>query len=684
MAIEQIDLEAYNAQFLGDLIAGTPFARDMAAVRRCVDCGIEIVMPSKAKELLLECPDCGRDSLKRKFRVRFNNGGKPHFSQVFYGNPYLEGFPGDPHISLRIGTQIACNKSHSTGCHITEAFRMSIMSKTGFDFPMGARIPDLHLTEDEKKLPPIIEGRYWIVTTGKRLPFTSKFYPPERWQAAISEMQEITFVQVGLDDGKQNSEHYHPKLYGDNVIDMIGQTQDERSGIRDLFRLVYHSDGCLSLVSSLMHIAAGFGKPCVIPAGAREPARFEMYPWHRYIHYQGAMKCVGKDGSGNDRDHQGIRSCWKESVNACPNLMQGYPMCMMMIEPFQIVNAIKSYFIGGHLEAPEGPARLIVKKKPVFKMVCNAHGFGGGERSAVWIANMMLREGYDVHLIPTKRVNPEFGMALSPRVKLDSPEHPLTEPCDILMLYANDMTGGFDGRYKLLENVQAEKKIMVLNYRLMQAGAVEWSRTWDRYIFLCSDLEAEFKKLVPDCNSIVLPPPVDLQPFLDADFGSLDKTLHVVRVSSQGKSKYPNNIREIVERIKREHPAVKFTMMGGHKSLEDLDYVDCIKEYSRPVLDVLRRGSVFWYILPDDYLDNGPRVIMEAMAAGLPVVADNRGGAKDRLTDGCGWLCDSVDDHIAVFTGLDGKTLDRMGKAAKGRARTFDPEKWVEAIKSGG
>jgi ADP-heptose:LPS heptosyltransferase len=423
MAIEQIKMELHNAQFLGDLITGTPAVRDLAAMRRCVDCRAEFTMPQKARAGILKCPNCDRQSLKRKFRVRFNNGGKPHFSQVFYGNPYIDDFQDKPHIALRIGTQIACNQANFFGCHITEAFRLSIIAQSGFDFPMGELIPDLHLTDDEKKLPPLIEGRYWVISTGKRPPFTSKFWPPERWQAVVSELSGITFVHIGYDDGKQNSEHYHPRLYGDNVIDLVGKTQDERSGIRDLFRLVYHSDGCLSLVSSLMHIAAGLRKPCVIPAGAREPARFETYPFHRYIQNQGSMKCVGKDTEGNEREDQGINSCWKASAGACPNLVDGYPKCMMMIQPRQIADAIDSYYTGGALESPE-PARIRVKKKPVFKMVCNAHGLGGGERSAIWLANRMLLEGYDVHLIPSRSVNREFSMLLSPHVRLDSQEHP--------------------------------------------------------------------------------------------------------------------------------------------------------------------------------------------------------------------------------------------------------------------
>jgi glycosyltransferase involved in cell wall biosynthesis len=680
MGIEQAKIELHNAQFMGDLVTGTTAPRDMAACRRCVECGFEATMPGKAKQMVIKCPACDRESLKRKFRVRFNNGGKPHFSQIFYGNPYLENFAGDPDIKLMIGTQIGCNRSRS-GVHITESFRLAIMAKTGFDFPMGELIPDLHLTEDEKKLPRIIDGQYWVIGTGKRPPFTSKFYPPERWQAAVSSLPDITFVQVGFEDGKPGSEYYNPKLYGDNVIDMVGMTQDPRSGIRDLFRLVYHAQGCLSLVSSLMHVAAGFHKPCVVVGGAREPVRFEMYPWHRYIHHQGAMRCEGKDASGNERKAQGVHSCWKESINACPNTDQGYPKCMMMIEPFQIANAVKSYYNGGMLEASEVPAKKRTAKKPVFKMVCNAHGFGGGERSAVWIANRMLLEGFDVHLIPSKGVSREFSTSLSPYVLLDSQEHPLTEECDIIMLYTNDMTGAFDSRYKLLESVNAKKKIMVLNYRLMQAGEAEWSKTWDRYIFLCSDLEREFLERVPECNSIVLPPPVDLQSFLDFDIGSLDKTMHIVRISSQGASKYPENIREIVERIHAVHPPAKFTFMGGHKSLEDLDYVENIKEYSRPVLDVLRKGSVFWYILPPEYIDNGPRVIMEAMAAGLPVIADNRGGAKDRIIDEVGYLCDTVDDHVNLFEVLNGKLLDMKGKKAKEYAQVaFNPDRWIEAI----
>jgi hypothetical protein len=678
--------------------------------------------------------------------------GKVPFMQIFDANPYIDDFEGEPDMILRLGTNLGCKGSNSSGEHMTQAYRKTVIAKTGFQFPQGLLKPDLHLSEHEKNMPRLVDGRYWVICIGKRPPFTSKFWPPDRWQAVVSSLPEITFVQIG------HSDHEHPELKGPNVINMIGKTQDPEKGIRDLFRLVYFSDGCCSLVSSLMHIAAGFDKPCVIPAGAREPVRFEQYAFHRYIHIQGAMRCEGvTPGSAIDdiqvtdiqpikagvlpvpmkdalmsrakplgenykivalpdrgdawsiesnehnfyigshegsvkvyeekhRAHGGNISCWKASADACPNLERGFPKCQLMISAADVANAIQSYYVGGRLKPIEERASINIGDQPVCKIVCNAHAWGGGERSSAWLANRMLLEGYEVQLITTGNVNDNYRKELSPYVKINDPAHPLTEECDLMLVYTNDMTGKFqnDPKIAMLERVQAKRKVMVLNYRLQAAGKLEWTKTWDKYIFLCSEMESEFQRRVPGCNTVILPPPVDLQPFLRANFGSLNRTLHIVRVGSQSSQKFPPNIREIVGGIKAAHPSASFTFMGGHASLNGLDYVDQYDEYSKPVLEILRKGTVFWYILPEGYLDNGPRVIMEAMAAGLPVVADNRGGAADRITDETGWLCDSVEDHIEVFRNIDGRTLNIKGQAAKKRAQAeFDPDRWVTEIVDG-
>ena len=684
MAVEPIKLDIRNAQFLGDVICMTTVPRDMAKVRRCTECLFEAVLPTKGLEPAMQCPNCGRQTLARKFIIRARTyddtpdggkKGKVHFMAIFGANPYIDDFDGEADMVLRLGTNLGCKGSNSSGEHMTQAYRKAVIAKTGFEFPQGLLKPDLHLSEHEINMPRIVDGRYWLICIGKRPPFTSKFWPPERWQAVVSALPEITFVQIGL------SEHDHPELRGGNVINLIGKTQDLETGIRDLFRLVYHSDGCCSLVSSLMHIAGAFDKPCVIPAGAREPVRFEQYAWHRYLHYQGAMKCIGKSSDDIPRNHGGTKACWKASADACPNLENGFPKCQMMIPASDVVNAIKSYYIGGHLEPVEAKATVNIAKQPVCKIVCNAHAWGGGERSAMWLANAMLLEGYEVQLLPTGNVNDNARKILSPYVRVADPAHPVTEPCELLINYTNDLVFGFNDKWSLLKDVQAKRKIMVLNYRLGAAGKLDWTMIWDKYIFLCSDMEAEFRNRVPECDTVVLPPPVNLKPFLDASFGSLNRTLHIVRVGSQSSQKFPPDIKAIVQRIKDVHPSVTFTFMGGHPSLNDLDYVNQFEEYSKPVLDILRKGTVFWYILPDGYLDNGPRVIMEAMATGLPVVTNNYGGGKNRVTDETGWLCDNVDQHIEVFKNLEGRTLNIKGQAAKERARSeFDPDRWITEI----
>jgi len=100
-----------------------------------------------------------------------------------------------------------------------------------------------------------------------------------------------------------------------------------------------------------------------------------------------------------------------------------------------------------------------------------------------------------------------------------------------------------------------------------------------------------------------------------------------------------------------------------------------------PVVKFLQRGNLFWYPLPDDYNDQGPRVIIEALALGLPVIADNKGGAKDRIIPEVGWKCNFREDWIDTLKSIDMNTLAQKGSAArKYAAKKFDPNRWITKI----
>ena len=103
---------------------------------------------------------------------------------------------------------------------------------------------------------------FWIVGAGGKFDFTAKWWEHARWQAVVDDFAgRIRFVQVG------EKGHHHPALRG--VLDLRGKTD-----LRQLVRLVYHADGVLCPVTSLMHLAAavpwkhsGGLRPCVVVAG---------------------------------------------------------------------------------------------------------------------------------------------------------------------------------------------------------------------------------------------------------------------------------------------------------------------------------------------------------------------------------------------------------------------------------
>jgi glycosyltransferase involved in cell wall biosynthesis len=72
----------------------------------------------------------------------------------------------------------------------------------------------------------------------------------------------------------------------------------------------------------------------------------------------------------------------------------------------------------------------------------------------------------------------------------------------------------------------------------------------------------------------------------------------------------------------------------------------------------------FW----DDFVENCPRVVMEAAAAGVPVIANHAGGLPELIVHGeTGYLCHEPDEavHLASHLAFNPWERDRMGAAAR-------------------
>jgi glycosyltransferase involved in cell wall biosynthesis len=669
------------------------------------------------------------------FDIKMNT----HFLHIWDHDPHVSDFD-DPDLYIPIGPRIATQRSQTSYLHISHAYRVCIeyILKENYEIdvsiPQDTVIPELYLSEEELNKKPEIEDEYWLITTGgSPISYTSKLWPFHRWQQVIDAFPSLQFVQIGA------GHDFHPRLTGKNVVDMVGQTED----IRRLMLLFYHCVGSMGLVSAQMHLAAAFKKRCVTVAGAREPTSFEHYNFHSYLTNQGCMSCPKLDSEAPTKAFKNpTQACWRNSVDACPNVVvidnHKFTKCLAMITTDQVIKAVQDHYVGGFLNnasidrdvikdffgdsytiksdpnsdnsiiksnvfsqeleipveqsniEPIKPlvikggygniSQVVSKTKPIFKLVCNCSGWGGGERSAAWIAQAMVKKGFEVQIIGVKDSipHPEFEKAAQAHLYTNN----ITDPCDILLFYVNDSVWKFEYlEYEIFKQVQAKKKIMVVNFRLGSIGVTEWTRGWDLYGFLNFTLRDSFLKKLPDANTFVLPPPVDIEPFLTKSILELDKSLHLVRVSSQAIHKFPQDSNEFIKQIKELRPLVEFSFLGYPNWLMDAPYIHKFPEYSMDVTEFLKRGNLFWYPLPDGFYDQGPRVIIEALAIGLPVIADNRGGAKDRVIPEVGWLCNSRDDWFNILANVKGNELEKKGHAAKTYARDkFDPNRWLEKI----
>lgn len=589
--------------------------------------------------------------------------------EIWHNNPHIDRTVTEANAEkiYNIGPGKVTRGSKTNGLHITAAFRESLQENSGKAIKQGPFKPDIHLSDSEKAQR-MVMGRYWVINcdTG---PFTAKRWRHERFQQLVESLPNITFVQVGL--ARDNK----VRLKGDNVIDLIDKTK-----IRELFSLVYNADGCISLVSSLMHVAAAFDKPCVVIAGGREPFTFEKYANHRYLDTTGALPCCK------------LKGCWHNALTACTNNDGRIAACMDLISVRQVKDAIESYYDGGALEVPAVIARA--KRKPILRIVANTKCLGGAERSWIEIAKMFIANGWSVELAHGGTIAADVQNALPPELTVTNQ---LTRPCDILLLYASDMVFNFDhDRFKVFDRIQAKRKVMALTYKIGKAGQVPWTQDWNQYLFLSTQLENTFLdkiqmhkwKYKSSWNNAVLAPPVDIEPFLKFK-PDYEGQLRILRHSSQGDVKFPADLPEIMAQCKpsikpdgKDTGAMFYFMPAASWMQTEVNVVKC--PYQRTVegvANVLSKGNCYWYLLPDGYTDQGPRVIVEAMAAGLPVICENRDGPADRVTTETGWKLDSHAEAVELINSLTPEILAKKGRAARERAKNiFVKEKWFEAI----
>ena len=323
------------------------------------------------------------------------------------------------------------------------------------------------------------------------------------------------------------------------------------------------------------------------------------------------------------------------------------------------------------------------------KFVSTARGWGGCARSTTTIMKMLVDQGHKVEFIPFRNSvgSREFQDILKgdlKDVKVTLDYDSLSERCDVLFMYADDFIWEFDNGdiCDAFSNINADKKIMTLNYRRGKVGNVDWTKGWDKYLFLNRTQELELKNLLPNAKTRVLPPCTDLSEFLKVNptFGDMIK---IVRHSSQGDTKFSKNFGDELANVHDCREDLTIDLLPGPSFIQSANRFNKLPRVAdaKSIASFLATGNLFWYSLPEGYMDMGPRAIIEAMAVGLPILADNWGGAVDRVTPDCGWLCNNKSEFVEIVKNVTVDELVKMGAASKQRAiDEFVPERWLDEI----
>ena len=317
----------------------------------------------KMKKLILRCGYSPGDiviltaavrDLHRSYPGQFLTDVRTRCDELLEHNPHLVKLEdADPSVEELDCNYPLINDSNETPHHCLHGFAQFLSERLKVNVCPSVFRGDIHLSAEEKAWYSQVHevaGReipFWIVAAGGKYVVTIKWWETRRYQEVVDHFRgRIQFVQVG------ELGHHHPRLSG--VIDLRGKTD-----LRQLVRLVHHAQGVLCSVTALMHLCAAVEtrpgcpshRPCVVVAGGREPAHWEAYPNHQFIHTNGALACGASGG------------CWKDRVvplrdgdprdhvrHRCEDVVGGLPRCLGMITPAEVARRIELYFAGGALQ----------------------------------------------------------------------------------------------------------------------------------------------------------------------------------------------------------------------------------------------------------------------------------------------------------------------------------------------
>jgi len=329
------------------------------------------------------------------------------------------------------------------------------------------------------------------------------------------------------------------------------------------------------------------------------------------------------------------------------------------------------------------PIELIDGKK-IARVITTARGFGGSERSTINIMRMFLEKGYATILTPTGQVSNEYAKHIPEGVQVARWDTIPGFKTDITVLYCSDTIWNYNNEQymTMMPRLNTERKVMVVNFKVGSVGQVNWTKDWDKYLFLSSQHRDELLVRMPHIKTKVMAPPTELDIYFQNE-PDYSLPLRLIRHNSQGDSKHHPDTNKRIQEILDIDSTIQFYFMPARSDCMDHPNIHKHAKNTPPVNEFLKLGNCMMYALPANYSEGGPKVVMEAMASGIACIVDNHSGMKDRVTNETGWLCNDWKDYLEAIKEIlsTPEILKIKGYAARERTKQeFIQERWIEEI----
>jgi len=208
--------------------------------------------------------------------------------------------------------------------------------------------------------------------------------------------------------------------------------------------------------------------------------------------------------------------------------------------------------------------------------------------------------------------------------------------------------------------------------------AVHHNRTFpcfhaDLDVFVSETILDSYERIKPRMNWKLIPPCMDLNPYEAIDRSPDNKRCVIGKLTSSLHTRFPAELLTILDAVKRQAPQVRFSLVGGSEYWDNITLSQCEtpKIGSKTPKEFYKSFDIFVHRNKEGTVDSWGRVISEAMAAGLPVVCENKGGPAEQITHGVdGFLCDDDNDFVKYLVELVNDPTMRYEIGMKARSKS--------------